>query len=187
MPRRDPLMDRLREVLGTAGCRVTQQRIEVYKAVAGSRAHPSVAEVHECVRRYLPTVSLDTVYRTLWKLSELGLVSTVHSSGEKARFDADLVRHHHFTCARCGGTFDFESSELDGLKVPDEAWSLGRVWGARLEVRGLCISCCDGAGGGIGGPVRTLDAGVYEGKSRHTRDAKRSRGGSYVRRSHGHG
>lgn len=142
MPRRDPLMDRLGEVLGTAGCRVTQQRIEVYRAVADSRSHPSVSEVHECVRRHLPTVSLDTVYRTLWKLSELGLISTVSSSGEKARFDADLVRHHHFTCARCGGTFDFESESLDGLRVPEEAWKLGRVWGARLEVRGLCLSCC---------------------------------------------
>ena len=80
MPRRDPLMDRLREVLGTAGCRVTQQRIEVYRAVAESRSHPSVSEVHECVRKRLPTVSLDTVYRTLWKLSELGLISTVSSS-----------------------------------------------------------------------------------------------------------
>lgn len=104
-------------------------------------SHPSVSEVYETVRGKLPTVSLDTVYRTLWKLSELGLINPVNSSGDKVRFDAGTRRHHHFVCARCGSTFDFESPSLDGVRVPEEAWRIGTVWGARMEVRGLCAGC----------------------------------------------
>ncbi len=142
MKPRDGTLDRLQEVLKTAGCRMTHQRIEVFRAVGAHASHPCVSEVFEIVRETLPSVSLDTVYRTLWKLSELGLVNPVTSSGDKMRFDANTRRHHHFVCARCGGTYDFESPSLDGVRVPEEAWQVGTVWGAHMEVRGLCTVCC---------------------------------------------
>jgi Fur family peroxide stress response transcriptional regulator len=139
-------MDRLLEALKTAGIRVTQQRMEIYREVMSSRSHPSVAEVYGAVRGKLPTISIDTVYRTLWKLSELGLINPVSSSGECIRFDSSLRRHHHFICARCGATIDFESHSLDGIRIPEEAWSLGSVWGAQIEIRGICNGCSKAVG-----------------------------------------
>ena len=66
----------------------------------------------------MPTVSLDTVYRTLWMLNDLGLITTLGPRRGSVRFDANLGTHHHYVCVRCGLTRDFESAELDELRIP---------------------------------------------------------------------
>ena len=56
------------------GLRITRQRQEIFRAVAQSNAHPSAETVFLQVRESLPNVSLDTVYRTLSSLEEMGLL-----------------------------------------------------------------------------------------------------------------
>lgn len=131
----------LRDALKSAGLRMTQQRIEVYREVSRPGEHPSAPEVYEAVKERMPSISLDTVYRTLWKLSELGLLSPITCSGEGARFDCFAERHHHFLCARCGRTYDFESNRLNRIGVPKEARGLGDPWEVHVRVRGLCNQC----------------------------------------------
>lgn len=89
----------------------------------------------------LPTVSLDTVYRTLWLLDDLGLVASLGPRGEGLRFDPNLERHHHYVCVRCGLVRDFESAEFNALRMPAAVRGLGGVEGVRVEVRGVCRQC----------------------------------------------
>jgi len=131
----------LMNTLAAAGFKVTQQRLEVFRAIRGLHDHPTVLEVFEKVRESLPTVSMDTVYRTLWTLSGMGLVNPVTTHGDAVRFDADIRPHHHFICTRCGLTLDFRNSGLDSLEIPVEARALGAVDGYRVEVRGICNDC----------------------------------------------
>ncbi|MBN1857879.1 transcriptional repressor, partial [Candidatus Bipolaricaulota bacterium] len=48
-----------------AGARVTHQRREVLRAVVESTVHPDARTVLRSVREQMPTISFDTVYRTL--------------------------------------------------------------------------------------------------------------------------
>ncbi len=89
----------------------------------------------------MPTVSLDTVYRTLWMLSDMGLVSTLGVRRESVRFDANPKKHHHYVCVRCGLTRDFESAALHALRLPDTVKVLGSVLSTHIEVRGVCEIC----------------------------------------------
>ena len=89
----------------------------------------------------MPTVSMDTVYRTLWWLKDLGLITILGPSRERARFDANLSRHHHFVCNQCGLTRDFYSDKLDSLELPDSVLSIGHVEKTQVEVKGLCHKC----------------------------------------------
>ncbi|MDX9895861.1 MAG: Fur family transcriptional regulator [Desulfofustis sp.] len=125
------------------GIKVTQQRIEIFREVAQTEEHPDADNIYQRVRDRLPTVSLDTVYRTLWLLNDLGLVVTLGSSREPTRFDANLERHHHFVCRQCGFTRDFVSKDLDNLALPDSLRSFGNVEQAHIEVRGLCRDCLE--------------------------------------------
>lgn len=134
-------LEPLREALSAAGLRLTPQRAEVYREMVRGGGHPGASEVHEAVRRRLPSISLDTVYRTLWKLVELGLLRPLVTTGDRIRFDAVAEPHHHFVCVRCGRTFDFTSRELDDLEIPEAARRLGSVWDAHLEARGICRRC----------------------------------------------
>jgi Fur family peroxide stress response transcriptional regulator len=128
-----------------AGVKLTHQRLEIFREVAASLEHPDAETVYRGVRERMPTVSLDTVYRTLWLLSDLGLVTTLGPRGASVRFDANLKHHHHYACVRCGLTRDFDSPELSALRIPDAATAFGSVVSTRVEVRGLCAACAKAA------------------------------------------
>jgi Fur family transcriptional regulator, peroxide stress response regulator len=125
------------------GIKLTHQRIEIFREIAQTDDHPDADQVFQRVRGRMPTVSLDTVYRTLWLLNDLGLVVTLSSSRERARFDANLQRHHHFVCGQCGFTRDFYSNDLDNIKLPDSVGSLGEIAATHVEVRGVCRECVE--------------------------------------------
>jgi Fur family peroxide stress response transcriptional regulator len=134
-------IEQLRKALGSAGVRVTHQRLEVFREVARSGDHPDAETVFRGVRERLPTISLDTVYRTLWLLIDLGLITTLGLPRERYRFDGNMRPHHHFVCTKCGMTGDFYSHELDQLDVPDAVNELGVPQRIQVEVRGLCRRC----------------------------------------------
>ena len=125
------------------GIKLTHQRIEIFREVAQTEDHPDVDQIFQRVRDRMPTISLDTVYRTLWRLKDLGLVVPLGSSRERTRFDANLSSHHHFICGQCGFTRDFFSSALDNIRLPDSVGSFGEIEATHVEVRGLCQECVE--------------------------------------------
>lgn len=134
-------MRHFEEVCRGAGVKLTHQRMEVFREVAQNGEHPDAEAIYRGVRGRVPTVSLDTVYRALWLLADLGLITTLGPSRERTRFDANLERHHHFVCVRCGLTRDFYSDELDELTLPRSIQEIGRVETTQVEARGVCRDC----------------------------------------------
>jgi Fur family transcriptional regulator, peroxide stress response regulator len=138
-------IEQLRTAAREAGVKLTHQRIEIFREVASSVDHPDADTVFRSVHARIPTVSLDTVYRTLWTLERLGLITTLGPRRDSVRFDANLKHHHHYVCIRCGLVRDFESEELNELRVPDAAGDFGRVVGTHVEVRCVCEKCSKGS------------------------------------------
>ena len=134
-------LERLKAAAKDTGIKLTHQRLEIFRAVASSLEHPSAEAVHRAVQVTTPTVSLDTVYRTLWLLSDLGLLTTLAPRQDSVRFDANVANHHHYICTRCGLVRDFESDDLNRLRIPDSVNRFGRVLRAHVEVRGICEPC----------------------------------------------
>ena len=134
-------LERFQEECRSAGMRLTHQRLEIFREVARTSDHPDAETVYKRVRKRMPTVSLDTVYRTLWLLDDQGFIKTLGPSRARTRFDANLTRHHHFVCVRCGFTRDFYSKELDDLKLPKSAKAFGQIETTLIEVRGVCQEC----------------------------------------------
>lgn len=122
------------------GLRVTNQRREIFKAVASSRQHPSAEAVFLAVRQKMANVSLDTVYRTLASLEQMNLLIRV-GTPEKERFDGDLRPHAHFICSRCGEVYDVFPPETSFDFVPP-AISCGKIKGVNVQFRGVCKRCC---------------------------------------------
>jgi Fur family peroxide stress response transcriptional regulator len=136
-------MEHFETVCRSEGVKLTHQRMEIFREIAQTGDHPDAEQIFQRVRGRMPTVSLDTVYRTLWLLNDLGLVVTLGSSRERTRFDANLNSHHHFVCGKCGFTRDFYSSDLDNITLPDSVDTYGKVEATHVEVRGICRGCAD--------------------------------------------
>ncbi|MBS2015472.1 MAG: transcriptional repressor [Deltaproteobacteria bacterium] len=124
-----------------AGIKLTHQRLEIFRELASTMDHPDAETLFKSVQRRVPTVSLDTVYRTLWMLRDLGLVTTLGPNRDAVRFDVNVDPHHHYVCTKCGLVRDFESHELDTLRVPETVKGFGTIASAQVEVRGLCEDC----------------------------------------------
>lgn len=134
-------VEHFKDAAKKAGVKLTHQRLEIFREVAGSVDHPSAEAVLKALKPRMPTVSLDTVYRTLWLLNDLRLVTTLGPKRESVRFDANITHHHHYVCVRCGLARDFESSELNALRVPESVAKLGSINATHVEVRGICNRC----------------------------------------------
>ena len=116
-------------------------------AVVETDEHPDAQGVMRRVRERMPTISFDTVYRTLSFLEEHELIRRVHTAEGRARFDGNHRPHHHFICTNCGKITDFESAELDKMALPEAASRLGTASSRQLQVFGICRDCDDGLGG----------------------------------------
>lgn len=134
-------LQRFKGAARKAGVKLTHQRLEIFREVASSIEHPAVEAIFRAVQARMPTVSLDTVYRTLWMLEELGLITTLGPRRGAVRFDANLRPHHHFVCIQCGLTRDFVDPQFDALRAPDAVKGYGHIVGARVELRGVCRNC----------------------------------------------
>lgn len=134
-----------RQACANRGVKVTHQRLEIYRELASTEEHPDADTMHRRVRKRIPTISRDTIYRNLKMLADHGLISVVGMSNEHLRFDANMGLHHHFVCVRCGRIFDFCSCHPEGIECPEEAEALGKVLSLQLEVKGVCAKCWSSA------------------------------------------
>lgn len=139
-------MSHVEEVLRESGLKMTHQRLEILREVFQTDNHPDAETIYRGVRERVPTVSLDTVYRTLWLLLDHGLINALGPSRERVRFDANTEPHHHFVCRKCGAICDFHSPELNGLEIPEVVQDLGLGEKIHVEVRGLCHDCLERQG-----------------------------------------
>lgn len=121
--------------------RVTPQRLAIYRLLSESQEHPSADGVFQNIKREFPSISYDTVNRTLLTFSKIGLVGIVEGHGQSRRFDPNMNRHHHFHCRRCGTIADFSNDDYDNLEVPRELEEKFTILNKRVLLEGICDTC----------------------------------------------
>jgi Fur family transcriptional regulator, peroxide stress response regulator len=124
-----------------AGLRITPQRTAIYKALVETTEHPSAEMVFRQVRQVFPSISLDTVNRTLLTLSEIGTAFVVEGTGDAKRFDANLDSHQHFKCVRCKRIIDFHDEPYDQIPMPKNLPATFDVLRTTVYVEGVCDLC----------------------------------------------
>jgi Fur family peroxide stress response transcriptional regulator len=140
-PEADHRLGRFMARCRKAGLKATHQRTEILRELASTEEHPDAETIFRGVRQRIPSISLDTVYRTLRLFEERGIISRVGFIRDRARFDANTDRHHHFVCTRCGCVRDFYSETLDSFAPPPAVRSMGTVDDVYVELRGRCRAC----------------------------------------------
>ena len=136
----------LRGLARDRGMRMTHQRMEILRFLCSTPEHPSAEMVFDSVRRTMPTISLDTVYRTLGTLERYGLAMRVPTGTDQARFDADVSPHHHFVCRQCKSVQDFSWEDFDAMAEPEALEKLGDIHDKQIIIRGICRSCLNKPG-----------------------------------------
>lgn len=125
----------------SAGLKVTHQRTEIYRQLLVIADHPSAEILHKRMLVTLPSISLDTVYRTLATLEQHGLVTRIQTAESQARFEVAYTPHHHLICSHCKQVMDFHWPAIDNIDLPGIANQWGQIESRTIVMYGVCHSC----------------------------------------------
>ncbi|MDD3620754.1 MAG: Fur family transcriptional regulator [Desulfobulbaceae bacterium] len=134
-------MARFEQACRDAGLKITHQRLEIYRELAGAHDHPTAEMLYTRLRERLPTLSLDTVYRTLATLEEQHIITRVQTDESQARYEAEMTPHHHVMCRKCGRITDFHWTFFDAARLPEDVAGWGTIEDRKVTVRGICRQC----------------------------------------------
>lgn len=121
--------------------RNTVQRTVILDALRRLADHPTADEVYDAVHETHPTISKATVYRTLNRLSEEGVIAHVRINNGADRFDHQTFPHYHVRCVRCGRVDDVMVPLMGSVDEAAAAASGYRVCGHSLQFDGVCPAC----------------------------------------------
>lgn len=123
------------------GLALTIQRRAILETLASRTDHPTADQVYEAVSARMQGVSRTTVYRVLDTFVSIGIAKKVSNPQSKARFDAEMNRHHHLACQRCGLVLDMFDANLSDLQLPTGIEDEFRILDYSITFTGLCAAC----------------------------------------------
>jgi Fur family peroxide stress response transcriptional regulator len=122
------------------GLQVTYQRLAIYQALYFTKEHPSAEVIYQQVKKRFPMISLGTVYKTLEKFYEVGLIQKVSPVTEVARYDAKVNPHHHMVCLDCQSIQDAEDI-IGEQKIAISDKHGFQVVRQQVVLQGYCPGC----------------------------------------------
>ncbi len=119
----------------------SEMRERILELLQNTETHPTATWVHDKLRREYPRVALGTVYRNLNILVAEGDLKNVSFDEATERFDANLSRHYHFICEKCGAVRDLDIPFDTSLEKKVTVQTGFEVHKHRLDFYGLCEKC----------------------------------------------
>ena len=114
------------------------QRIKVLEYLMQNQCHPTAEQIFSDLQLVIPTLSKTTIYNTLNKFADAGLIKVLNIEDNEARFDIITETHGHFKCEKCGTIYNFKvdvdtvgAEELKGFITTDR----------NVYFKGVCPKC----------------------------------------------
>ncbi len=130
------------ESLSESGYRVTAPRRVIIEIMAVSPRALGPLEIYDLGRKEYPGLGLVTVYRTLEKLEELGLIERVHHPQGCHMYLRAADGHEHLVlCTVCGRAEYFSGDDISRLMnavAEKTGFEIREHW---LQLFGLCPNC----------------------------------------------
>jgi Fur family ferric uptake transcriptional regulator len=131
-------MDRIEQACVDKGMRMTEQRRVIARALAASKDHPDVEELHRRAVALDAGISIATVYRTVRLFEEAGILERHDFRDGRSRYEETPETHHdHLIDMKTGKVVEFVDPEIERLQEAI-AQRLGyRLVDHRLELYGV--------------------------------------------------
>jgi Fur family ferric uptake transcriptional regulator len=122
--------------------RFTDQQRELLEHVFARHSHFDADQLIENLKAAGKRVSRATVYRTLKKLVEAGLLREIEV-GHRTVYDHDYgyPAHDHLVCEQCGAMIEFQHPKLDEVLREVAAGQQFQAESRSLVIRGVCADC----------------------------------------------
>jgi Fur family ferric uptake transcriptional regulator len=134
---------RFTEYLSRKRLRLTRERRTILDEMARIEGHFDADNLLAHFNRRGRRVSRATLYRTLARLVDAGLVHKIEMAEGQARYEMMVGRHHHdhMICLACGTILEFESREIERIQEAICRRRGFRMTGHMHQIRGVCAAC----------------------------------------------
>jgi len=108
--------------LHDAGFRLTNPREIIIKILINTDKHLSAEDIYISALKKNPSIGLTTVYRTLDRFTQIGVVQKFDFGDGKARYELTnnpqkKEHHHHLVCMRCKTIIDYTNFMKEELEL----------------------------------------------------------------------
>lgn len=132
----------LAQYLAQHKMRRTPERFAILEKVFDTQGHFSIETLHAELEEEGYHVSRATLYNTIQLLLQCGLVRRNQFASQSPRYEkvADLSRHYHLICSRCGKVREIKDAVIDRMLT---TLRFGKFHPAYIDLNiyGLCGSC----------------------------------------------
>ncbi|HUR52862.1 MAG TPA: Fur family transcriptional regulator [Gemmataceae bacterium] len=136
--------DKFREYLASRPTpqRFTTPQRDLVEHIFARHSHFDAEQLIENLKVAGKTVARATVYRTLKKLVDAGLLRRIEI-GTRTVFDHDYgyPAHDHMVCEQCGAMIEFQNAALDAVLRTVTSEHEFQASGRSLVIRGVCGDC----------------------------------------------
>lgn len=123
-----------------AQMRKSRQRDAILRNLQQRCDHPTAMELYLSVREEIPNLSLGTLYRNLKNMCESGAIMCLSSGGEE-HYDAEVLRHAHLQCEKCGRFYDLPECSPPPTEHLLSDDFCGEIHDYSLIFFGVCTNC----------------------------------------------
>ena len=110
----------------SSGLKQTFQRRRILEFLEADKTHPTADAIYKAIVKEIETISKTTVYNTVHKLAEEGIIKCFKTKDSEMHFDAMTEPHYHFVCNKCGKIYNAGlccknvlKYDIDGHKIED--------------------------------------------------------------------
>jgi Fur family ferric uptake transcriptional regulator len=123
--------------------RITPERFEILDTVLECKGHFDADDLFLKMKNASSKVSRATVYNTLDKLTDCGIVARYRFGERLARYEIMYgnEHHHHVICRSCGTIEEFVDKRVDRFARDAAAAIKYEFQDAVLHIYGTCSSC----------------------------------------------
>ena len=136
--------DKFREYLASRGRpqRFTGQQRDLVRYIFSQHNHFDADQLIDDVKKAALQVSRATVYRTLTKLVDAGLLRRLEI-GPRMCYEHDYgyPQHDHMFCTQCHKVFEFQHPTMDAVIAEVSQKENFQVEGHSFILRGVCAEC----------------------------------------------
>lgn len=128
------------QTLKDSGYKYTGKREHMIELFAKYNQYLTAKDALELMKEDFPGISVDTIYRNLYLLTEIGILEATELKSEKHfRFKCDTnEHHHHFICTDCGKTKSLHFCPMEQLQNSLKDFEIENH---KFEIYGKCPQC----------------------------------------------
>lgn len=122
--------------------RFTEQQRDMVRFIFSHHSHFDADQLIDELKRNSFSVSRATVYRTLTKLVEAGLLRRLEL-GSRSFYEHDYgyPQHEHMVCQKCGKMIEFQNAAIEQAIQEVTRQNQFQTSGHTFIIRGTCSEC----------------------------------------------